>query len=155
LLTKEINCIYYKIVMIINLELIKNTLQEKGIKPTNIRLKILDYLERNRVHPSAETIFKALKKKNPTLSRASVYNTLNVFNEKGLTTPLYINGSEAHFDRNANPHQHFFCKKCKKIIDLDIECTYFKEGDVKGHKITELHGYFAGICKDCLKKGSK
>jgi len=143
LLTKEINCIYYKIVMIINLELIKNTLQEKGIK------------ERNRVHPSAETIFKALKKKNPTLSRASVYNTLNVFNEKGLTTPLYINGSEAHFDRNANPHQHFFCKKCKKIIDLDIECTYFKEGDVKGHKITELHGYFAGICKDCLKKGSK
>jgi len=133
LLTKEINCIYYKIVMIINLELIKNTLQEKGIKPTNIRLKILDYLERNRVHPSAETIFKALKKK----------------------TPLYINGSEAHFDRNANPHQHFFCKKCKKIIDLDIECTYFKEGDVKGHKITELHGYFAGICKDCLKKGSK
>ncbi len=141
--------------MITNMESIKNTLQEKGIKPTYVRLKILDYLESNRFHPTAETIFKALEKKVPTLSRTSVYNNLNIFKEKGLLAPLLIAGSEAHFDRNATPHHHFFCKKCKKIIDLDIECAYFKEGYVEGHKITELHGYFAGICKDCLKKRSK
>ncbi len=141
--------------MIVNLESIKTTLEDKGIKPTNIRLKILDYLERNKVHPSAETIFNALKKKNPTLSRTSVYNTLNVFNKKGLLTSLFITGSEVHFDRITSPHEHFYCKKCKKIIDLDIECAYFKEGAVEGHKITKLHGYFEGICKDCLKKGSK
>jgi Fur family peroxide stress response transcriptional regulator len=141
--------------MITNMESIKNTLQEKGIKPTYVRLKILAYLERNRFHPTAETIFKALEKKVPTLSRTSVYNNLNIFKEKGLLNPLFINGTEAHFDRNATPHHHFFCKKCKKIIDLDIECSYFKEGDVEGHKITELHGYFEGICKDCLKKRGK
>ncbi len=141
--------------MIINMESIKNTLQEKGIKPTYVRLNILDYLERNRFHPTAEAIFKSLEKKVPTLSRTSVYNTLNIFKEKGLLNPLFITGSEVHFDRNTAPHHHFFCKKCKKIIDLDIKCAYFKEGEVEGHKITELHGYFKGICKDCLKKGSK
>jgi len=154
LLTKEINCIYYIIVMITNMESIKTTLQEKGIKPTYVRLKILDYLERNRFHPTAEDIFKALEKDVPTLSRTSIYNTLNTFKENGLLNSLFITSSEVHFDRNTVPHHHFFCNECKKIIDLNIDCAYFKEGDVEGHKITELHGYFFGICKDCLKKGA-
>lgn len=135
------------------LESFKNTLQENGIKPTYLRLKIMNYLETNRVHPTAEAIFKTLAKEIPTLSRTSVYNTLNTFNKNGLLTPLYITGSEANFDSNTNPHHHFLCKKCGKIIDIDIECKYFKDGNILGHKITELHGYYKGICKDCLKRG--
>jgi len=44
------------------------------------------------------------------------------------------------------------CGKCGRIIDLDIECNYFKKGNIKGHRIIELHGYFKGICKNCLEK---
>lgn len=140
------------IVMITKMELFKNKLQEKEIKPTYIRLKVLDYLEKNKVHPTAEVIYKALVKKIPTISRTSVYNTLNVFYEKGLVTPLFITGLKARFDSNISSHHHFLCVKCRQIIDLDIECSYFKKGKVKAHKITELHGYFKGICRDCLKK---
>jgi len=138
--------------MITKMESFKNKLQAKEIKPTYIRLKILDYLEKNKVHPTAEAIYKALEKEIPTISRTSVYNTLSVFYEKGLATQLFITGLEARFDNNISPHHHFLCEKCGQIIDLDIECSYFKKENVKGHRITELHGYFKGICKDCLKK---
>jgi Fe2+/Zn2+ uptake regulation proteins len=139
--------------MITNMKLFKNKLEENGIKPTYIRLKILNYLEMNKSHPTAEAIYKTLEKQIPTVSRTSVYNTLDVFYENGLVTPIFITGLEARFDSNISPHHHFFCEKCRQIIDLDIECNHFKNGNVQGHKITELHAYFKGICKDCLKKG--
>lgn len=138
--------------MITKLESFKKRMQASKIKPTYIRLRILDYLERNKVHPTAEAIYKALEKEIPTISRTSVYNTLNVFYEKGLVNPLFITGLEARFDSNISSHHHFLCEKCSQIIDLDIECSYFKKGNVKGHRITELHGYFKGICRECLKK---
>ena len=140
------------IVMIAKLNSFKIKLEEKKIKPTYIRLKILNCLETNKTHPTAEVIFKALVKEIPTISRTSVYNTLNVFYKKGIITPIFITGLEARFDSNISPHHHFLCERCGQIIDLDIECNYFKKGNVQGHKITELHAYFKGICKDCLKK---
>ncbi|MFQ6070914.1 MAG: Fur family transcriptional regulator [Candidatus Aminicenantales bacterium] len=131
---------------------IKNKLQEKEIKPTYIRLRILDYLESNDRHPTAESIYDALSKEIPTISRTSVYNTLNYFHQKGLVNLLYITGSETRYDSRTSPHHHFLCEKCGRIYDLDIECVYFQEGSVQGHKIEELHGYFRGTCKECLKK---
>ena len=141
--------------MITKMESIKKKLQANKIKPTYIRLKILNYLEKNKIHPTAEGIYKALEKEIPTISRTSVYNTLNVFYEKGIVTPLFITGLEARFDINISPHHHFLCEKCGRIIDLDIECDYFKKGNVKGHRIIELHGYFKGTCRECLKKKSE
>ncbi|MFQ6109360.1 MAG: Fur family transcriptional regulator [Candidatus Aminicenantales bacterium] len=142
-----------KIVSILKLKSLKNRLNSHGIRPTYIRLKILDYLEKHRSHPTAEEIHDALVREIPTMSLTSVYNTLNVFYEKGLINQLFITGSEARYDREISPHHHFFCEKCGRIIDLDIECSFFKKGSVKGHQITELHGYFKGVCKDCFKKG--
>lgn len=138
--------------MITEMETIKSRLQKKEITPTYIRLRVLDYLEANKVHPTAEAIYKALVKEIPTISRTSVYNTLNGFLEKGLISSIFITGTETRFDGNTSPHHHFLCEKCRQIIDLDIECSYFKKGYVQRHKITELHGYFKGICKNCLKK---
>ncbi len=107
----------------------------------------------NKSHLTVEVIYKSLEKEIPTISRTSVYNTLNLFHEKDLVTTIFITGLETRFDSNTSPHQHFYCEKCKRIIDLNIKCNYFKKGNTQGHKITELHGYFKGICKDCLKKG--
>jgi len=138
--------------MITNLEYLKQLLSDKNIKPTYIRLRVLDYLEKNNRHPTAEAIYKALVEKIPTISRTSVYNTLNIFYEKGLVTPLFITGLKARYDYNISPHHHFLCEECGRIIDLNIECNYFKKGNVRGHRINELHGYFKGICCDCLKR---
>lgn len=133
---------------------LKSMLKEKGIKPTYQRLKILEYMSKNKNnHPAVETVYQELLKNNPTLSLTTVYNTLNAFLEKGLVYGVTITGTEIRYDFNTDPHHHFLCKKCGQIIDVDVKCSYAegKKKAVYGHRIEEIHGYFKGICKDCSK----
>ncbi|RLE11137.1 hypothetical protein DRI96_06725 [Candidatus Aerophobetes bacterium] len=135
-----------------NLETFKNLLKEKGIKPTYQRIIILKYLKKSREHPTIEMIYNDLVEEIPTMSRTTVYNTLNIFLEKGLVIPVTIPGLEMRFDGNLQWHHHFLCERCGRIIDLNIKCDYFEKGEVNGHRIKELHCYFKGICRDCLRE---
>jgi Fur family peroxide stress response transcriptional regulator len=126
-------------------------LQKNDIKPTFIRLKILGYLEQSRSHPDAEEIFTAVKKEIPTISMTSIYNTLDVFQKKNLIRPLFVTGKEARFEIEWSPHHHFFCKKCGMIVDLDAEYEYFRSKTVEGHKVTDIQGFFKGMCKNCIE----
>lgn len=130
---------------------IKNILGAKKIRPTFIRLKILEYLYSCREHPSAETIFTVLEKEIPTISRTSVYNTLSLFEEKDLITTHYIGGSVGRYDCHKESHFHFMCDECKKILDLDIDCNVLDECVIQGHTVRESFGYFKGLCRDCME----
>ena len=128
-----------------------NILESLEIKPTYERLRIYKYLkEDNKMHPTVNTIYNGVLKDIPTISKTTVYNTLNLFIEKGIIIPIFITGKEERFDIITIPHHHFLCEKCNKIIDIIIKCPYFQKGSVQGHKINEFHAYFKGICKDCL-----
>lgn len=133
------------------MEKAKNILKEKKIRPTYQRIRILKLLERDKTHPSADDIYGMLQSSIPTLSKTTVYNTLNYFVKKGLALPIIITSGETRFDGCIVPHHHFYCEKCKKIIDLNITCTHSKKGVVSGHMVRELHGYFKGVCRDCAK----
>lgn len=133
---------------------LKNILIEKGIKPTYHRLKILKYIYKNIVsHPNVEVIYDALKDDIPTISMTTIYNTLNAFLKKGLVSSVIITGTEMRYDYNTSHHHHFLCRKCGKIFDIDIECPYVTDerSSISGHGIEELHGYFKGICKNCME----
>jgi Fur family peroxide stress response transcriptional regulator len=106
------------------MEQLKNRLEAKDIKPTYIRLKILNYIEGNKMHPTASMIYNELIKEMPTISKMSIYNTLNSFLEKGIALPIIITGQEVRFDVDMSLHHHFLCEKCGKIINMDIECRY-------------------------------
>ena len=126
-------------------------LKDNKLKVTPQRLEILKYLDTHRIHPNADTIYSELKKTHPSLSKTTVYNTLQHLGEHGLVQSLTISGSEARFDSVINPHHHFLCKTCGKIIDIDIECPNAKLVEAGGHRIDEVHGYFKGVCVSCLK----
>ena len=102
-------------------------LRDNGLKVTPQRLEILRYLDTHREHPTVEKIFSELKKSNPSLSKTTVYNTLQHLGEHGLVTALTISGSESRFDSVNNPHHHFLCKDCGKVFDVKIECPYSKK----------------------------
>ncbi len=139
-----------------NMERLKNVLKEKDLKPTYQRLKILEYLDKHMdTHPTVEMIYGALAGKIPTISITTIYNTLNAFLEKNLISAVTITGTELRYDITTASHHHFLCKKCGKIIDIDIKCSIIKKGRVKGHRVDEVHGYFKGVCKVCLNKGQK
>ena len=133
---------------------IKYLLNEKAIKPTYQRLKVLDYMAKNiGNHPTAEMIYAELIKEIPTISMTTVYNTLSAFLEKDLINGVTITGTEVRYDLNVESHHHFLCKKCNKIIDVDVPCQFAeKQGKlIDGHRIEEIHGYFKGTCKNCLR----
>jgi len=132
------------------MERVKKLLESKGIRPTHQRLKILKYLEDNKQHPTVDIIYGVMKKDIPTISKTTVYNTLNSLIENGVVLPIIITGKETRFDSIVTPHHHFYCEKCGKILDLKVECEHFKKGNIQGHKIKEMHGYYKGICKNCL-----
>ena len=135
-----------------NMKNIKIILEDAGIKPTIERLSILKYLNSKNNHPTAAMIFNDIVKKIPTISKTTVYNSLKSFMAKGIVSPLYITGSEVRYDFATKPHHHFFCEKCGKIYDLEVECPIFRKRYFQGHLIKQQHGYFRGICNECLKQ---
>ncbi len=130
---------------------LRDVLIQKGVKPSFQRIYILQYIMNTSTHPSVDTIFNALYQEIPTLSRTTVYNTLNLFAQKGIVTALNISDTELHYDYLETPHAHFKCVMCQKIYDIPLESELLNVNDYHGHQINETQINFKGICKDCLK----
>ncbi len=130
-------------------------LKENSIKVTPQRLEILKFLDENRMHPTADQIYNGLKEKNPSLSKTTVYNSVEILKDHGLIQSLTISNTESRYDFKHGMHHHFFCKKCGRITDIDVECPNLGKMLGSGHNVEEVHGYFKGICKKCLGREKK
>lgn len=125
-----------------------------GLKLTPQRLAILDYLEDNKQHPSAEEIYAAISKKFPTMSFATVYNTLDALQQRGEVRELTIDAGKKRFDPDTSPHHHLICVKCRGISDIftDYELP-LSERERAGFEIIGSHIEFYGVCPKCKKQG--
>ena len=94
-------------------------LREAGLKATGPRVAILDVIERNRNHPSAEEIFQELVESHPTLSLSTVYSTLNAFARAGLVRKLSEVDGRLRIDGVNRPHDHAICRICGAIFDVE------------------------------------
>jgi Fe2+ or Zn2+ uptake regulation protein len=141
--------------MKINMELPKAALVSKGLNPSYQRVRILAYLMERRDHPTVGMVYDTLSGEMPTLARATVYNTLNALVEKGLVIALTIKSEETRYDFKRETHHHFLCKQCGSILDIEVRCAYADAAEVgEGHRVEEIHGYFKGTCKNCLRQES-
>ncbi|MGL5122658.1 MAG: Fur family transcriptional regulator [Fusobacteriaceae bacterium] len=126
-------------------------LKEKGIKPSYQRMKIYEYLLKNKTHPTVDTIYKALAPKIPTLSKTTVYNTLNLFIENKLINVIVIEENETRYDIILEMHGHFKCENCGEIYDVIVNPISLGIEGLEKFNITEQHIYFKGTCKECSK----
>ena len=124
-------------------------LKNHSIKITSQRLEILKYLNEHHTHPDVEEIYSELKKKHPSLSRTTVYNSLGILKKNKIVQSLTISGSKLRYDIEEGLHHHFLCKKCGTILDISITCPNMGRILHGGHRVEEVHGYFKGICKNC------
>jgi Fur family peroxide stress response transcriptional regulator len=126
-----------------------------GFKRTPQRLAILEYLYGNRSHPSADEIYRAVVKKNPSISFATVYNTLNTLVQAGAVRELTIDPERRRYDPFTGVHHHAFCLSCGKVMDisggLPVEIPQGLAGE--GFTVTESHIEYYGTCTACGKKG--
>lgn len=128
-----------------------NFLKEHGIKPSIQRIKIYHYLLQNKTHPTVDKIFQDLVDYIPTLSKTTVYNTLNTFVESHLVHEIIIEDNEVRYDIADGTHGHFKCKKCGKIVDFDLNIDEIDLPELDDVIIDETHFYLKGYCKDCKK----
>jgi Fur family transcriptional regulator, iron response regulator len=98
----------------------ENCLAGCGIRPTAQRVRIAALLLSAPQHLSAEQILASLRASGARISKATVYNTLNLFAEHGLIRQLSVDGARAWFDSNVDPHYHFHDLSSGALIDVPV-----------------------------------
>lgn len=124
-------------------------LKAHGIKPSVQRISVLGYLIEHRDHPSVDTIYKNLRDQIPTLSKTTVYNTLNQFVGQGIINALSIKDGEVKYDYVDHAHAHFICMVCGRIYDVELDTEIYNTTSVDNHMVTDAQINFKGICKNC------
>jgi Fe2+ or Zn2+ uptake regulation protein len=125
-------------------------LQEHGIKPSYQRVRILEYMMTRKNHPTADMIYEELSKDIPTLSRTTVYNTVNLFLQNGLIQKIGIDEQEVRYDADITFHAHFKCDNCGEIWDLPVKDGKLDVGGLDNFKVREVQYYVKGLCPKCL-----
>lgn len=117
------------------------------IKPSLQRVKIYEFLANSVEHPNVDTIYRNLAGEIPTLSKTTVYNTLNLFIDKGIVNVVTIEENECRYDADISLHGHFKCQECGELYDVEVETVKVKSG----HKVVNQDVYLRGICESCLQ----
>ncbi len=136
---------------------IAQILRGEGFKVTPQRIAIYQALISHCDHPTAEMIYQTLRPEHPSMSLATVYKTMEIFEKIGLVKILDVGDDCARYDWDTHVHPHIRCVECNKVEDLmgidtkEIsataeECSEYR---VLGQQIT-----FEGICPECVRKHS-
>ncbi len=127
-----------------------------GLKLTPQRLTILDYLQGNKAHPSADDIYRAVHDKFPTMSLATVYSTLAALKDKGYVIELTLDPDKKRYDPDTGPHNHLICISCKRIVDVPGERHLdLPEVEKQDFAVIESHVEFYGLCPECKTDKNK
>lgn len=139
----------------LHIDNIEKYLRDNGISPSYQRKRIFEYLYNSKNHPSVNAIYSFLIDDIPTLSKTTVYNTLNLFIEKNIVDSVIIDGNELKYQISDNKkHAHFKCEVCKNLYDIEIDFNDLKIDSLKGFIIYEQSFYFTGICENCKNNNS-
>ncbi|OGD56630.1 hypothetical protein A3K78_01920 [Candidatus Bathyarchaeota archaeon RBG_13_52_12] len=96
-------------------------LREKGFKVTPQRIDICRFILSSKEHPTADRVYQEMLRKHPTISIATVYQTLHLLNKIGLIEEMGSSVGISRYDPNTSPHINIICKNCGKIRDYEEE----------------------------------
>ena len=130
---------------------IAQVLQARGLRPSPQRIAIFSYVYNSKEHPTVDTVYRSLSPDYPTLSRTTVYQTLETLCECGLVQRI-SEGGEMRFDAETDRHGHFVCTKCGEISNIaftgKIPLPLPKDS---GYVIKETQIAHRGLCPKCSK----
>lgn len=122
-------------------------IRDNGVDKLKPKEAILAAVCTMRNHPTADEVYKKLKKDFPRLSLGTVYRNLNTFAQNGDIRRIFAPGGGDHFDFRLDAHEHILCDKCGRVFDVNI-CVSIESKDseavVSGYTLI-LHG----ICAKC------
>lgn len=132
-----------------------NHLREKGVRITETRKAVIDFIIQSHDHPSADMIYQALLPAFPNMSLATVYNNLKVLIDEGFVSELKVrNDTTTYYDFMGHQHLNVICEKCGRIADMDLDLPDVQQeaADQTGYQITKSQMVVYGICPDCVAR---
>lgn len=134
---------------------LQQILVANGVMPTPQRLAVFAAVAGRKDHPSVDTVFVELRRKLPTLSKTTVYATMQLLAKKRLVGLLRGADEEARFDGRAEFHAHFRCRGCGGLFDVPLAGPHagpFAKLP-KGFVAENEELVYYGLCPACQKKG--
>ncbi len=104
-------------------EAVAARLRDAGVTPTHQRVEIALVLFERQTHLSAEQILAAVNANCAETSKATVYNTLHLFRERGLIRELIVDPSKVFYDPNTAPHHHFYDVVTGQLTDIPADAV--------------------------------
>jgi Fur family peroxide stress response transcriptional regulator len=140
-------------------------LKRAGLKLTPQRIAIVRLFAVDESHPTAQDLFERLQPEFPSMSFATVYNTLDTLAKTGLAGILRLpgkRGDAARFDPNTGPHHHAVCDGCGAVVDLPAGSLEPTPAAVKklrraapGFSVRAVERIYRGLCARCAKRRSE
>src|SRR5512138_1560268 len=139
----------------------KTTTRKKGDstagqqKLTPQRDAVLQVILAREDHPTANEIFEAARQRLPTISYATVYNSLRYLKGAGLVHEIKFGDSASRYDRETDRHDHAICNSCGKLVDFDLPQTaeLMQAAARKSRfKPESVHLTLRGLCADCRER---
>ena len=131
-----------------------------GLKLTPQRIAIVRAIAGDPTHPTAQEIFDRLQASMPTMSFATVYNTLDALARAGVCGSLSLSPGAARFDPNMEPHHHAVCDGCGLVRDVERHGADGARRSIDealvGFEVRAVEHIYRGLCAECAHKaGSK
>lgn len=116
------------------------------------RKLILDAVQGNYTHPTADAVYNELKERLPSLSLGTVYRNLNRLADEGTILRLRMEEGPDRFDCQTVAHYHMRCRNCGELVDLMTDYLADVDdrvGTATGQQIESHHIMFEGVCEKC------
>jgi Fe2+ or Zn2+ uptake regulation protein len=139
-------------------------LKRAGLKLTPQRMALVRLFAEDETHPTAQDLFERLRPSFPSMSFATVYNTLDALARAGLAGIVRLpgkRGDAARFDPNTGPHHHAVCDACGAVLDITAGTLAPTQGAVKkirraapGFSVRAVERIYRGLCARCARRSS-
>jgi Fe2+ or Zn2+ uptake regulation protein len=128
---------------------IAEALRDHGIQPSAQRVAVAEYVLSTDEHPSADRVLEKVAARFPMLSRATVYNTLNLFVRRGLLRELVLAEGKIVFDPKVEPHHHFIDDETGAIHDVPWSALrVYRVDGLRDYQVREYQVVLRGTRKN-------
>jgi Fur family peroxide stress response transcriptional regulator len=126
-----------------------------GLRMTPQRQLLLQTLSRMSHHPTADQVYRRLKRVLPSVSPATVYRNVRTLAEVGVLSTLERAGESVHYDLNLDEHHHFVCSRCRRVFDIYLSDLAYqidpRRSGLKRARIDTAKVQLHGRCARCRR----
>ncbi len=132
---------------------------EAGLRMTAQRDVLLRLLSRTRTHPTADELFRQVRRQLPSVSHATIYRNLQELVDAGLIATLDRAGGPVQYDANPDDHHHFVCTRCGRVADIylrDVEYAIDRRRSGPAPaRIDRAELQLHGLCAACARGAAR